>query len=319
MKMRKWFYLCAAVGVLTAAGAFSAMYYAWRHPDSYLGRCLSAAAQGGMLVNSLSALGASDDVATAASGDPDRFIPDDPMPVVEIEPLPLLVSRVVEVVEAPPPQIASSTPIAIEPDDLGQPAPGNLADLLRQSDESGPPAATEEAAHRPMIMPYAEDGDSPLMPMPFAEAEEPVRQKAEDPWPEFLKFWQDFFSKPEGSPEHSARPESDDLSKCQEDAHYHQQYSGCPYTGCPATGSHTRDQMPIVPRHTEPTPGTGVEEESEMPLRRVTPRLQKKLRELIPGDIDCEPGVVPRHPDIDTMEFRRTDRTLRELAPGGPY
>lgn len=318
MTMRKWFWRGAAVAVVTAAGACSAVYYAFYHPDSYLGQCLSAASQGGILVNALSAFGACDD-ATASAGDPDRFIPDDPVPVVELEPQPLLLGRVVEVADTPPPQLAGSTPIVIEPTETESPASVSVAELLRQSEESGPPTAAEEAARRPLIMPYADDGERPLTPMPFAE-DEPVLQKADTPWVDFLKFWQGLFAKPDGRSGQSAQPGSDDLPRCQEDASHHQQYSGCPYTGCPATGPRPAGPGPIVPVHTEPAPTTGGGEESEMPLRKVTPRLQKKLRELIPGDIDCAPaGVVPRHPEIDTMEFRRTDRTLRELAPGGPY
>src|SRR5262249_15147132 len=151
-------------------------------------------------------------------------------------------------------------------------------------------AAAEEAARRPLIMPYAEDDDRPLTPMPFAE-DEPAPRKAEAPWVDFLNFWQGLFTKPEGSSGQSARPGSDDLPRCQEDVHYHQQYSGCPYTGCPATGANPSAPRPAVPPHTVPTPTTGGAEESEIPLRKVTPRLQKKLRELIPGDIDCGPGV----------------------------
>jgi hypothetical protein len=326
--MRKWLWRCAAAGVVTAAGAFSAVYYAWHHPDSYLGRCFSAAAEGGMLVNTLSALGVatSEDDSTALAADGGSLIPDDPVPVLDAALLPAVVNNpdavLVETVALP--QITSSTPIVIEhtpaEGEAERAASDNAAALLRPPEEFGPSPAIEVAAHRPMIMPYADDDDRLLNPMPFAEAEESA---ADDPCTVFLHSWMDFFGKACESAAGFALSVSEGLPSCEENAHhYDQQYPGCPNTGCPARDYHPFDRFPVaIPRQAEPEPKTGGgEENSELMLRQLTPRLQKKLRELIPGDVDCEKsGTGPKQSGIDTMEFRRSDRTLRELAPGGPY
>ncbi len=55
--MRTWFWRCAAAGAVAAAGASAAVYYAYKHPDSYLGRCFGTAASGWVLFNPINGVG----------------------------------------------------------------------------------------------------------------------------------------------------------------------------------------------------------------------------------------------------------------------
>jgi hypothetical protein len=326
MVMRKWLWRCAAAGVLTAAGAFWAMYYAWHHPDSYLGRCFSAAAQNGMLVNFLTGLSeaTTDEEAVALAGEGGSLIPEDPIPVPPLD-TPLLADMInpeAAPIEAPPPQITSSMPIVIEPSPLeAEVERTSVATLLQPPQESNSLSTENLLAHRPMIMPYAYDEDQPLRPMPFAEAEELSPVQADDPCMAWLHSWMGVLDQACASASKWTWPRADSLPSCQKDVHHHQQYPGCPYTGVPATDGPLQDRLPIAaPRQAEPEPTAGgAEETSDMLLRRLTPRLQKKLQELLPEASNARKFETPRPRGIDTMEFRPSDRTLSELAPGGPY
>jgi len=265
--------------------------------------------------------------AVASADEVEKLIPDDPVPVGESELLPALNIHA-QLVEATAKHVPETAPIVIEQTPEAEEAERavlvQISELLNADFASGHPTVAEEVVHRPMIMPYAEDDERPFMPMPYASDSDTDdinrRLDGKTEKSDNSKFDSWIISGFRGMPTNATPANLSDLSKCQEDPHHHQQYSGCPYTGCPATDYRSMDRFPVaIPRQVETAPKTGGEEESEIMHRHITPRLQKKLRNLIPGDIDCEKRDVPKHPEVDTMEFRRTDRSLRELAPGGPY
>jgi hypothetical protein len=150
-------------------------------------------------------------------------------------------------------------------------------------------AAAEPASACPLMMPYCTDEDQPAMALEMPHTAKtacgktgclPSCETSEFPWPE-------------------------DSPKCQEDAHYHEQYSGIPY---------------VAPKAESPTP------------------IKSKVPSVQPGQEHCkQPGAsgpkmhkaryrggpicpenCPGHPDIDTMEYRKSDGGLNEYGPGGP-
>ena len=84
------------------------------------------------------------------------------------------------------------------------------------------------------------------------------------------------------------------IPSCQEDPAYNYQYPGCTYTGsCPGAGPGS----PAIPReyNGKPQQNFGLTQPAVHPLKPAPSRKYTR-------DEEC-----PVHPEVDTMEFRRTD------------
>ena len=116
---------------------------------------------------------------------------------------------------------------------------------------------------------------------------------------------------------------------CQVDPNYHKQYPGCPYMGgdpathhCPSpmTGPapmhHHRKKVkasPIV----DPKPDA--EEAEESPSDAAVPFPMDRPASERPQNLGPTPDEdMPHHPEVDTMEFRKSDAKEGEFDPQ-PY
>src|SRR5262249_39174358 len=108
-----------------------------------------------------------------------------------------------------------------------------------------------------------------------------------------------------GAAEACELPEHADHPDCQEDAHYNEHYPGVPYV-CPPVQSVPHSKM----RSGECLPGQEECSEPDAPA----PRLHKA--HYPSKGIGCE--GCPVHPEVDTMEYRKSDGGLNEYGPGGP-
>jgi hypothetical protein len=97
--------------------------------------------------------------------------------------------------------------------------------------------------------------------------------------------WSDFLKACGGCPD-ASKPPPDGQTNCREDVHHHEHYSGCPYIGP------DRVDPPAAPKASRPGQGG-----KHRPRQGATE--------------DC-----PRHPEVDTMEFRRSDGSLNEYGTG---
>jgi hypothetical protein len=155
-----------------------------------------------------------------------------------------------------------------------------------------------------MVMPYCTDEEASAEtapPMPRADEEPAVTANP------FFQFWMSLFGEPnegKGSQEAAGPARADDPPSCQEDEHYYEHYSGCPYTGY-----HLPSQRcPVTPIDAEPAKRPPQDECSE----EHTPKKHK-----VHHRGDCTPGEeCPAHPEVDTMEYRRSDGGLNEYGPG---
>jgi hypothetical protein len=95
-----------------------------------------------------------------------------------------------------------------------------------------------------------------------------------------------------------------ETGKCEEN-NYHHQYPGCPHNVCPYTGRCYPDESMTTP------PATGGTEDSET---KPAPKKATKGKK-----VDSDKDACPARPDVDTMEFRPSDRKLNEYGPGGPF
>jgi hypothetical protein len=287
--MRKLFWCCTAAGVLAAGGVCAVARYACC-PESLVYRSAAAVAA---LMHPLAGLGltaagrcargpAAEETATRAGLDEDDDVPGEPTPA------PIVIREEGPAVEeSEPPQAQDH---CTEPG-----ATGTLC----------PPATVEQTPPCPMTMPYCTDEEArpaavPVMPQ---ADESPLAREAKT----LFQFWVDAFgnAKEETGGEETAEPaRADGAPNCQEDAHYHEHYSGCPYTGY-----HLPSQRcPVTPARAVPGKRQGEDECSEEPA-------PKKHKAHYPGK--CGKGEeCPKHPDVDTMEYRRSDGGLNEYGPG---
>jgi hypothetical protein len=175
-----------------------------------------------------------------------------------------------------------------------------------ESTQASGPAVPEKTY--PPLMPYVTDDGTPLR-MPYAdENEDGDAGQAGTDSDDGTSWWKRLFHMraPEGRVPGGEEPsEADGTSDFREDGHYHEHYPGCPYTGrCHPDSSARPDRK---------RNGKGeVGEEQEPPAEPETPGKR-------PHSKGCPAGeVCPRHPEVDTMEFRPSDRGLNEYGPGGP-
>jgi hypothetical protein len=348
--MRKLIWCSAAVGVLLAGGLYMAWQHARAHPDSLAGRFLISASGVAIFLNPVAGVGplvehvmhhwgqagGSEECVEIAPGDEARWQAD-PVPVGQEgeahEAMKLEMAGVMELPAAEPP--AGPAPIVIPEDDT-PPAPP--ADEIDNVAPVPAPAATidMEVEACPPVMPYCEDGRAPAPAhMPSAdEGEEPtgaaeapaallqcehlemVGEAVSDgaataphaqPKCECLKvFLKKFFEKhacetgtTEGA-EDGATKDGSGEPDCHHGYHHH---SGCPTNYCPYTGRCYPE--PTAPAAC-PKKSHGGAEDSEAPAKH-RPK-------------GCGEGEgCPLHPEVDTMEYRKSDGRLDDYGPGGPF
>jgi hypothetical protein len=186
------------------------------------------------------------------------------------------------------------------------PAHGDVECLPRTPEGTGeqPPAC-------PLVMPYCEDEELPpaeTLPMPRAEEDE-GGEHCDDNIPAVFRFWMECFKGPsetKGGTETAEPAKADDVPRCEEDRHYYEHYSGCPYTGCrkPPQGP------PAAARPPAPAKGRGQDECSEEPPAPGKAKHKANYHGKGKSE-DC-----PAHPEVDTMEYRKSDGGLNEYGPG---
>jgi hypothetical protein len=299
--MRKLFWCCAVMIVAAAATTYAGADYVCNHPFSLLGRSAVLAYRVGMSTG---------DIARAASAvirkscqDADQkpatprpehslsCVPPDPQPVVEPKAAP---APAVPQNEVWDPNLQGRLPGHIVINEEQEP-PAPVVDI-----QPPPPLPLETGAkgvidedHR--TMPYCADDNPPPC------ADEPPTKNQGCSWTD---FWMMFFPKPAettktGGAEESEMNGAGHMPKCQEDPAIDTQYPGCPHHDC-----HERMVCPYTGK------SYPVDEAVEPPQK---PKQKKKKQK--PADPDRISKKIesspwwwgPLHPDLDTMEFRKSD------------
>jgi hypothetical protein len=134
----------------------------------------------------------------------------------------------------------------------------------------------------PAIMPYADDSDDSLfeyreLPRGSAKFEEAAAEESDLPTPGFAPA-------------------------CREDPAYHLQYPGCPFIG-PAP--HAPGMTPIFKEMSRPKDHRRPSLRYDDPA--LAPPKESRSKKCLEGD-DC-----PAHPEVDTMEFRKSDAKVGEF------
>ncbi len=312
--MRKLFWCCTAAGVVAAGG----IYTAARQGCCPQAVASTAATAGLHFFHPLARLGvtagrfargpAAEETLTRAARD-EGEVPDEPRPVqAELvrRPAPIVIAEEEPALDRP------LNPEACEPARpecaVAPMATGKLCPPATVNGNPGQAPAVEcrtedQAPTCPMVMPYCTDEEATAEtapPMPRADEEPAFGANAKVQFP----FWVEGRKAGKEEQQTNGPARGDDTPNCQEDEHYYEHYSGCPYTGyhlpsqrCPGT--------PIDP---EPTKRPNQDECSE----ESAPRKHKVNH---PGK-SVESEECPVHPDVDTMEFRRSDGGLNEYGPG---
>jgi hypothetical protein len=289
---------------MLAGGVISAAWFAVQHPDSVLSRLLHGASYAAIIVNPVSGLApivehtrVLDPVAAEAEDSPAAEpVPSDPVQVPE-DPLPAeeeLVSKPV----APGPIEAiepASAPIVIPEDD--QPMPQTLSPVQHTGPINPAAECPPGIAAGPTVMPYCEADEEPceMLTTPTPEAEIlPMPSLVEEE-----TGCQDTHS--ETPPVSEPAPGT---TECQEAPH-HDYIITCPYTGksypsCPGS-------QPCQPKCKPAAPPS---EEASETHSRALHRKSSLFRNTGSDE------VSPCHPEVDTMEFRPSDRLLSDYGPG---
>lgn len=311
--MRKLFWCCSAAGALALGSVSVVGYYAYRAPNSTLGRCIRTAASSSIAVQPLAELAtvaaqigdrvvdSQEAAETADAGN--ESIPGDPQPLEE---------KTVEIASAAGDIDANSPPAPIViPEDEPMPPDSEGGIVPATIELSAVPSGADNVC--PMVMPYCSDDDQQApakLVMPYAEDDTSNAAMAgDDSENSEFKAWKKLFDQAEQSGKEDDNAATEELPmpteepsaepKCQEDNHIHEQYPGCPPTTiCPYTGK-------SYPTH-EGEPKMGKEESSEEPIHhhRSLKRSEKH-------------GEVPLPTEgVDTMEYRPSDGGLNEYGRG---
>lgn len=301
--MRKFTWSCAAVAVAAGGFTFGTAEYTRRHPESLVGRCVTAAVRmtssfgpvfrtGGYLVGTLA------NATTGNSVDEEICeIPDDPEPIVIAEPEVCPVKEPLAPVTAFADPNRGRLPGKIVIDEGDEPPLAKGDDLLAGLTDRAVEALGKQLGGMTEIvqtsittesrwMPYCLDEDNPPRIMPRADDAEDLEVK-----PPANPIWNSFLPKGTevgGNEESEPRQLSND---CREDPSASLQIPGCPY---PASQKC-------------PKQDTGGEEPSEMPpVKKKSKRSEPdKVMKKSYDDARRYPDLM--HPAIDTMEFRQSD------------
>jgi hypothetical protein len=289
--MRKLFWGCLAGSVLLAGSVISTAHFAVRHPDSVAGRVLHGASYAAGIINPVSGFGSlvaekHAEHSAEEAGQPieKESVPSDPVPILEDAGGALSHGEPVSKVEEPEPVVVANT--------------GGSAPIVIHEEEQTliPPA------HTPSPVPEDYPCES------FAQAECPASATG-------------------------AAPAT--MPQCEEDEEYEllpmpridaetlpmptaeEQENGiidpskeviCPFEEVPFDCRH-KDENPCCPHHCQPSgEGTPGGEEASEAVKAVR-------RKLSIFKTTGEDGCL-EHPDVDTMEFRPSDRHLYDYGPG---
>jgi hypothetical protein len=275
--MRKIFWCCTAAAAAVCAALWTVSYLS-RHAGAPGRAVVSIGPNGG----------------PAGSPDDDGLIPPDPVPVVDMAAFgPARPPAADRATLAAAPTIFTRDEEDLNPASatVGKGAEPNVAEMRQPStiDLTSLGASTTHEA--PALMPYCYD-EEPVPAMPYADDDEPGPSSRA----QVFSFWLGFFSGPQPA---------GDGARCEEDPHYAEHYSGCPYTGGPAAcPAH-------APATAAPFPGGAEDCEPSAPL--FPPKLRRPY-----GHVDFGrdgPMVCPQ-PKCDTMEQRPTDFKPYSLDPG---
>jgi hypothetical protein len=166
------------------------------------------------------------------------------------------------------------------------------------------PVAEDRVAAAPPRMPYCGENVAPEAPAAAPHMPRADQGPADDSsWAEFIEAcgWP---LTPEESIEAAKAP--DGPATCREDPRRHDDYSGCP---CPNAAR----TVPVSGKR-----GAPVDKGADTcgkPSAKDGPQMYKAHH---PGDWKKREEDCPRHPEVDTMEYRRTDGGLNEYGRGGP-
>lgn len=340
--MRKLIWCSVAAGVLLAGGLYMAWEHARAHPDSLAGRFVCTASGAAIFLNPAAGVaplvehvmhqwapaGGSEECVEIAPGDEARWQAD-PVPVGQEcdahEAMKLEMAGVMElpVAEAP----AGPAPIVIPEDDapLAAPADENAnvtpvaASTIDVEGEVCPPAmpyCEDNSAPAPAHMPYADEGEEPAgaVDVQFqcehtdvvgkvAAKGEAIAEHAKMKCECLKVFLQKFFETHEcetGTAEGDAKKDGG----CEPGCHHCPHHSGCPTNYCPYTGRTYPESAAPAARRKKSRGGA---EGSEAPAKHHPHK-------------GCDEGEgCPMHPEVDTMEYRKSDGRLDDYGPGGPF
>jgi hypothetical protein len=329
--MRKLFWGCAALAVAVCVLIYGAAQFAFRHPDSLVGRCVTAAFRmtssfgpvfrtGGYLVSEIAG-------GTAGSDADEEIcdIPDEPEPVVVAEPPSCPVEEPVSPIAAAVDPNRGRLPGKIIIDEGDEPPladlhaspPYDLEAIGRRLDgvlAPGLPSLCEGLTDRAIAAMSQQFGSATEIvqasvavahrPMPYCMDEERaprIMPRVEDPEdlevkPPVNPIWNSFLPKGTevGSDEESEPGKLG--TDCREDPSAPVQIPGCPY---PASKKCLK-------------PAAGGEEPSEMPPAKKSKRAEPDKVKKSYDDARRSPDLM--HPAIDTMEFRPSDWGRDDVA-----
>jgi hypothetical protein len=281
--MRKFIWFSALAAVASLSGA---IYYACENPHSVVGQLLHKAATVSNAVNPVM-------LATQLMADGTYPKAGQGCCKSQAEP-------------------AIDESLPAEPVPLEEPAtqPDNQADanalwgppqiVIREQDPREPPIGGVDG-----VVPSTDNGTD-VFRDPVLPANELSEEK--DPCPRIMPH----------APKDGQTSETDQAPVSPEpgsdsDCHrYHERYQVCPYTGkcyempSPASGP----EMIGAPNLDDPEEQEPAKEEAKPKVKKKT---SYKLRERMQGNTFC-----PKLPEVDTMEYRRSDARLNEYS-GGPY
>jgi hypothetical protein len=320
--MRKVLWHCAGATLLAAAVCYLGAEFAYRYPNTLVGRCVVATYHVGVRFNPVYRLGqvAAGKTATvmqrlehvlttpattpAAAPSEAPAIPDDPRPlaVEEREEGPCLA----------PGHLVGKVVIPPDEEEPAVPVPGVTGDPMTSAAEEAEaipptmlPAADTTVTER--RMPYADEDTTgePTRTMPYATDEDD--QEGSRKINNLLH--ETFESRPIEGPDCGHAEESElpagTPPDCCEDPNYNLHYPGCPHLGpCPDKGK--------GPVRVPYAPSAG-EEQSVPPLPEADPErfLQHKPSDMPRGD---RTDYCPAPQKLDTMEFRRSDARPGEFG-----
>ena len=314
--MRKVFWCCLAAGA-AMCGALGAVACVSLNPDSPLGCCALAVgrlARGG-------AAPAAHPGQPATVVDADDLIPPDPTPAEEPGDQPAPPAPPAPGSRLPQAVAALIPPIVIhDEDDLNTPAAGASGQTSAAAhvdiEHAGKPAydiesigrrldgpdGVEHPAVPPMMPRCADDSDAPQMPHCADDADDGTVGCATYREFDAVAFWMGFFSAPTQLFHDPA------AGRCEEDAHYTQQYPGSPYTGRVCT--------PDQPAREGAKPPPAFPDTDET----TDPPTDQAPKEVDPLELFDHPHRLPMprptEPRSDTMEMRPTDWKPYSLDPG---
>jgi hypothetical protein len=315
--MRKLFWCCTAAGVVAAGGIYTAARYACC-PQTLVSTSATVASGVVHFLHPLAGIGlaagrlahgpAAAETLTRAARD-EAEVPDEPRPIQAAEtervgPAPIVIAE-----EEP----AMCRPLAPE---TCEPAHPECAIAPVATGTLCPPATVDAGYAQPtecriedsvppcpMVMPYCTDEEAAVEkapPMPRADEESALGAAATS----FFQFWVEGLKQGKEEQQTNGPAEGGVVPNCQEDEHYYEHYSGCPYTGY----NRPSPLCPVTPIDAEPGKRPGQDDCTE----EAAPKKHKVNH---PGKA-VQGEECPAHPDVDTMEYRRSDGGLNEYGPG---